>query len=622
MRPVPISQVHVTDGFWLPKLKLYKEQTIPHSWDYLETVIEEINGLTAGQPNTAMQSDRWHESNLYKHLEAVSYALHEFPDEQLKQKLDAIIGQLAAAQRPDGYLYVYGLSRNLDTWTDLLMQHEDFCCGHLYEAAAFHSQLHDDAFLDIARKSADQAHRQFIQKQAVEGSCGHAGMELGLVELYRRTKDQNYLELAIELLERRGQGLNGWDNEAGEHSHGGTYYPTDYVQDHLPLEKQAKLRGHAVRAIYFLTGIVDVAIETGRPEYLAAAGRLWGNVCTRKMSITGGIGALARGETLGDDYELPKDSYNESCAACGMANCAAKMLRFEADAEHADVLERVLYNGVLHGIGLDGKSFYYENWLTGARRRGNPWTCCPPNTYRTLLGLGRYIYTQTDDEVFVNLYVGNTSQIELSDTRLAIEMRGDYAWEGVVEITPNPREEAEFAINLRIPAWCRRYDLLVNGEHPERVQIDRGFAKIRRTWNKTDTVRLQFDVEPQRVQVHPAAYTGQPWIKGYLEEVAVRRGPFIYAVEATDNGGETRFTLSQTPDLRSEPRPDMLAGIVAVRARAHDGKDIVMIPYYALANREPSETDVWLTQEGKTESAADCWDGCLYREYEAAAPMA
>jgi DUF1680 family protein len=608
VKPVLIPQVHITDSFWLPKMKICHEQTIPFSWKYLENVITEAEGLAANKP-IIKDYGRWHESNLYKHLEAISYALHQFSDKQLETRMDSIIQLLKKSQRDDGYMYIYGMSRNLEPWQNLTTQHEGFCMGHLYEAASFYDQLFDTSFLKIAEKSANHAYQLFIKTKEIKEFPGHAGMELGLVELYRQTHDKKYLNLAIDLIERRGKGLNGWDCEKED-------FPCQYYQDHLPFNKQKELRGHAVRAIYFLTGIADIAIETRNPEYILAAKQLWENVTTRKSSITGSIGALAHQESLGADYEIPRSSLNESCAAVGMANCAAKMLRLEPHAKHADILEKVLYNGILHGISLDGKSFFYKNWLTGDNQRGNWWSCCPSNLSRTLLGIGRYIYTQTQDEVFINLYIGNESKIKLRNTELEIKITGDYAWKGEVEITPAPKKKAEFTLNLRIPGWCKKYKIFINGEEQNDLQIVNGYASIHKTWSEHDNVKLIFNTQVTRQQPNPKVFEVAPGDKAYQDEVALQYGPFIYAIEGIDNNGTTRLTIPENPNFITQYKPNMLNGIVVVKGNTIEGDPFTAIPYYALANREQSNSDVWIEQAGKTNNSGEDWEAILYKEYQ------
>jgi len=614
IKSVPIGQVHITDEFWLPKLKVYNDQTIGHGWAYLESVIDTAKEIASGAPLTPMKTGRWHESNLHKHLEAVAYALHQFPDQALKARLDSVINLYASAQRQDGYFYLWGMSRGLPPWSNIMLQHEDFCAGHLYEAAAFHSRLFDDSFLKIAEKSALHTYKLFIEEKSVTDSSGHAGIELGLVELYRATGNRKYLELAMNVIERKGKGLNGWDCERSGFTN--LFFPCEYYQDHLPFDKQTKLRGHAVRAVYFLTGIVDVAIETGKKEYIEAAKRLWHNVTTRKTCVTGSIGALYRGEALGDDYELPRDSYNESCAACGMANCAAKMLRLEPDSKHADVLENVLYNGILHGIALDGKNFFYQNPLSGSRRRENQWVCCPPNLSRTLLGIGRYIYTQSDNELFVNLYLGNESRVKLKSAELNMSISGNYAWKGEVVIKPQPTAIAEFTLNLRIPGWCEKYQIYLNGKSQKDVHIKNGYAVLKRKWNKTDTVQLAFAMPVRRLQPNPKIYEQEPWVRSFKNEVALQRGPFVYAIEGIDNHDTTDITISKTPDFKTAFQPNLLNGIVMITGNTAGGTTFTAIPYYALANRDKSQTEVWIKQQAKTSNTGGDWEDTLYRKYQ------
>jgi DUF1680 family protein len=612
--PVLLNQVQIDDSFWSPKLKVYTEQTIPHSWHYVEDAVEEAHSHIVGAPKEVMKGfPWWQESNLYKHLEAVTYSLHQFPDETLKAKLDSVLEIFAKAQRDNGYLYVFGMTRGYPEWEDIMMSHEDFNIGHLYEAAAFHSQFFDKSFLDIAANSANHAYKLFIEDHCVKGCPGHGGMELGLVELYRQTKDVRHLNLAIDLIERRGKGLNGWDCEKIEELNRihGFHFPCEYFQDHLPFEKQTRLRGHAVRGIYFLTAIVDVAIETGKPEYIAAAKRLWESLITHDISITGSIGAFGRYEDIGERYDIPINSYNESCAACGMANCAAKMLRLEPSGKHADMLEDVLYNGILHGISLDGKSFFAQNPLNGNKQRGNDnWVCCPPNVSRTLLGIGRYIYTKSEDHVYVNLYIGNKSKIKLKNIELDMNISGDYTWNGEAVIKPNPSRSDEFSLSLRIPSWCENYKIHINNEE-QKFETNNGYITITRKWEKKDVVKINFDMEVYRMMAHPSVNP----INQYKNTVALRRGPVIYAIEGIDNNNTTDVTIAEEPNFLCEFKEDLHSGIVTIEGKTTENKNFLAIPYFALANRNKSNSDVWIQQEGKTNNNNTNWEGKLYQKY-------
>ncbi|MCE5226447.1 MAG: glycoside hydrolase family 127 protein, partial [Porphyromonadaceae bacterium] len=548
------------------------------------------------------------ESNIYKHLEAICYALHQFPDRKLEQKMDSVIKIIAAAQQSDGYVYIWGINRDLPEWSNVIVQDESLSIGHLYEAAAVHHELFkNNSFLNIAKKSADNAFNHFVSKNLEKGFPGHAGMELGLVELFRVTNNTNYLCLSREFIERRGHGLNGNECDAGERLYKmeSRFYPLEYYQDHKPFREQCKIVGHAVRGVYFLTGILDVALETGDKDYVSTTERLWNNLTKRKMFITGSAGPLSRMESFGMDYELPNDGNNESCVAVGLANLASKMLRLKTNIEYSDILEKVLYNAILHAISLDGISFNYNNPLHGDVQRGNFWSCCPPNTYRTLLGIGKYMYTKTDEDIFVHLYAGSDADIKLRNNSIKITQETDYPWDGKIKLTINPETPQKFNIHYRIPGWCKKYSFKVNGERVVSLPQENGYLTINRMWAAGDMVQIYFDMPVVLMEANPL-------VRSDIGKVAIQRGPIVYAIEGIDNGGEVYVTLPDSPKFEIRYNPDLLNGIMTINGKTAYNKPFVAIPYYALANRGKSNTNVWLKKDSHLADSKK-WEGELYR---------
>jgi len=468
----------------------------------------------------------------------------------------------------------------------------------MYEAAAAHYRATGKKnFLDVACKSADQAYLHFLAGKN-EGFPGHAEIELALCELYRVTRNLKYLALAMAFVERRGK-----------HPERATRFPPEYFQDHLPVRKQTEIKGHAVRAVFFATGVADLALETGDKELRATANSLWESAAKRKLYVTGSAGATGRGEAFAADYELPSRGYCESCAACGMANFAHRMLRLEGDAAIADELERILYNAVLHGISLDGKKFYYRNPESDSNHpRGNNWCCCPPTLSRTLLQVGRYAYGRTyDDAVCVNLFVGGTCEVSLSKTTVVLRTETDYPWDGAVKMTIEPAKPAEFAVNVRIPGWSGGAKLKVNGKAVDKPQMSKGYAVIRQAWKKGDTIELDLPMPVVRVEAHPK-------VKACAGKIAIRRGPTIYALEGLDNKAKLPITLPADPKFKCEHRADFLGGVTVVTGVTADNQPFTAVPFYALANRDKSQQEVWCVQAGKKEDAAG-WEGKLYRQY-------
>lgn len=627
VRPLPLNQVRLADHFWAPKLKRYTERSIPHAWPY---VAGELRALrrAAGQPVSGDLNGTWGEANLYKLMETVAHSLSQFPDPALERRADEIIALVAAAQQPDGYVHAYITNNRKPPWDPAFLDgsHDGYVLGHMIEAAIeYEAATGKRAFLDIACKAADQAHAHFLGPPAHPGFDGHAELEMALVELYRVVPNPRYLALARAFVEWRGRHCVAPASET----------PRAYFQDHLPLRQQTTLEGHAVRAIFFATGVADLARETGEADYRLAANRFWECVSGRRMNLAGGIGPRREHEALGEDYELPDTGYYESCAACGLADFAHRMFLLERRAGAADVLERVLYNTVLHGISLGGTNSYYQNPLSDRDNpRYNSWVCCPPNLTRTLLQVGRYAYAAADRDLYVNFYFAGRCVAVLDNASVAVTVQTDYPWDGTVKLEVQPNREAAFALNLRLPAWCREATLRLNGQPftqappsgldrdaapagaskasvsapaPRRANDD-GYLRIDRRWRAGDTVELTLSMPVQRLEAHPN-------LREAAGKVALQRGPIVYAFEALDNHGSARVELGADPQFRVEHRPDFLDGVSVIHGVAADGRPFLAIPFYALANRGKSAQEVWAVQRGAPPGSS-WWLGQLYRPYE------
>lgn len=359
--------------------------------------------------------------------------------------------------------------------------------------------------------------------------------------------------------------------------------------------------------MFFATGVTDLALETGDCDYRLAAHRFWNSTAHRRMTVTGSIGPRREHEALGEDYELPNDGYYESCAACGLADFAQRMFLLEARAHYADVLERVLYNAVLHGISLDGTNTYYQNPLSDRDNpRYNSWVCCPPNLSRTLFQVGRYAIARGDRDVYVNLFVGGAVAVPLTGGLVRFEIQTEYPWDGTVTITAHPAQPLTFALHLRQPGWCDRLELKVNGQSIQAVpKTDNGYVRLDREWHAGDVVSLRLDMPVQRIQAHPN-------IQDCAGKVALQRGPIVYALEGLDNNGQARIALGADPRCTTEHRPEFLGGVTVIRGVSDEGQPFLAIPFFALANRARSNQEVWLTQRGLKPDSS-WWEGNLYR---------
>ncbi|HVY70988.1 MAG TPA: beta-L-arabinofuranosidase domain-containing protein, partial [Verrucomicrobiae bacterium] len=476
--------------------------------------------------------------------------------------------------------------------------HDGYVLGHMIEAAIeYQANTGKRAFLDIACKAADEAYEHFLGPKGVPGFCGHAELEMALVELARVTGRGRYVELARAFVEWRGRGL--------VKPFGAT--PRSYFQDAVPLRQQRNLDGHAVRSTFFATGVADLALATGDTDYRLAANRFWDSVTMRRMAITGSTGPRQEHEAFGEDYDLPNNGYYESCAACGLTDFAQRMFLLEGGSDSGDVLERVLYNAVLHGISLDGTNSYYQNPLSDTNRnRYNSWVCCPPNLSRTLFQVGRQAYASGSGDAFVNLFVAGSAQLPMTGGSVGLDVKTEYPWEGKVSITVKPGQVSRFALHLRWPGWCETGTLSINGAPVDPLpKTDRGYLRLERDWRENDVVEFAMDMPVQLVEAHPM-------VKDCAGKVALQRGPLVYGFEGLDNGGKATVELAAHPEFRVEARPDLLGGVRVITGDNADGTKFVAVPFYALANRAKSTQVVWITQRGW--KAGDAWwEGRLYR---------
>jgi hypothetical protein len=599
IQTLPIADVEIRDPFWAPKIKIYREKTIPHSWFYMQWELRSLL-KAAGKTVEGDLNGTWGEANLHKFLETTAYSLAMGRDPELEMRTDEVIDQLAAIQQPDGYLHAYITNNKKTPWEPAFLDgsHDGYVLGHMIEAAIeYRAATGKSKFLDIARRAADQAYDHFLGTNGQPGFCGHAELEMALVELYRTTGEPRYLELSKAFVEWRGRGKVQPCSET----------PRAYFQDLVPLREQRTLEGHAVRAVFFATGVADLAIETQDPDYRLAANRFWDSTTLRRMAITGGIGPRQEHEAFGEDYELPNSGYYESCAACGLADFALRMFMLERRSESIDVLERVLYNAVPHGMALDGTNTYYQNPLSDRDHpRDNCWVCCPPNLSRTLLQIGRYAYARTDRELYVNLFVGGSVRASLSQGPVALDVETQYPWKGDVKITVKIEKPASFALLLRRPGWCSKVGLQVNGKTVSDVSImDRGYLRLQREWRTGDVVELAMDMPVQRMAAHPN-------IKDCQGKVALQRGPVVYGFEGLDNANNPQVVLDENQRFQVEHRPELLGGVTAIEGTTAEGRKFLAIPFYALANRSKSAQEVW-TPQRSLKPDNSWWTGRLYR---------
>jgi len=639
IKPVAFTAVHLTDDFWAPRIEINRTSSIPSAFLQCEltgrvALFDRAAAVLRGDGTVDKRPPGYpfDETDLYKVIEGAAYSLSVTADPKLDAYVDGLIAKIAAAQEPDGYLYT---TRTIDPksphrWAGTERwvlerddSHELYNLGHLFEAAvAHHLATGKRTLLDVAIKAADLLVNTFGPGKRTTWP-GHQITEMALVKLYRVTGQQAYLDLARFLLDERGPGPLPPGERVNPRG-------LNYNQAHLKVIEQSEPVGHAVRAVYMYSGMADVAAVTGDQAMRAAGKRIWDYLITSKLYLTGGIGASGSGEAFGQPYELPNmTAYNETCASVGMDFWNHRLFLLEGDAKYLDVMERTLYNGLLSGVSLDGKTFFYPNPLESngqhARQEWFGVACCPGNITRFMPSVPGYFYATRGDAVFVNLFARGSATIDLPGGPVTIDQDTRYPWDGVVKMTITPQRARRFAVNVRIPGWAREQpvpsnlyvytdeisvpppSLRVNGSPVPMTQVN-GFATVDRTWTAGDVLTLDLSMPVRRVASNPQVMANR-------DRVALQRGPIVFAAEWPDNpNGKVRnIVLPSGEPLGSEFRPDLLNGVQVITGRAvglaFDAKGAVQrtaqpfmaIPYAVWANRGRGQMAVWLA---RTDAAA------------------
>jgi uncharacterized protein len=638
LQGVNFTAVKLSDNFWLPRLKVNHTVTIPASFQRCESTGRVKNFENAadhtGKFCTTFPFD---DTDIYKTIEGASYSLSLFPDTKMEAYVDTLIHKIGRAQEPDGYLYT---NRTIDPlhphpWAGLErwsherdMSHELYNAGHLYEAAAAHYYATGKkTLLNIALRNADLVCSVFGPgKRHV--APGHEIVEMGLVKLYRITGKKEYLETAKDFINERGH-YTGYDPKNRDPFRNGSYW-----QDDKPVIQQNEAEGHAVRAGYLYSGVADVAALTGDTAYVGAIDRIWQNLVSKKLYVNGGVGAVPSGERFGDNYELPNTTaYNETCAAIANVFWNYRMFLLHGDSKYIDVLEKSLYNGLLSGIGLDGRSFFYSNAMqvkntfthNSLERERAGWfecSCCPTNLVRLLPSVPGYVYATKGNDLLVNLFMASNTNLLLNSKPVSILQENNYPWDGQLKFTVSPKTSTAFNLKIRIPGWAgneaiasdlysfennsnQKVTITINRE-PVNYTMDHGYAVLNKTWQKGDIVEVTLPMEVKRIKANDH-------LKEDLGKVALQRGPIVYCAEGVDNNGKaTNILVPQEASFTSSFQPTLLNGVTVLKADLpvinidEKGENIstakqkvTFIPYYAWANRGKSEMMIWFPEQAK-----------------------
>ena len=565
INPVPFTAVKVTQAsFWGQRLEASRKVTIPLAFSKCEETGRYTNFTNAAahlkDPSKTFTVGglSFDDTDPYKTIEGASYILQTYPDKRLVQYIDSVLDIIAAAQEPDGYLYTSRTQnpQHPHEWAgdkrwskEEDLSHELYNLGHMVEAAIAHYQATGSRkFLDIAQRYADCVCREVGPNPGQ--ACvvpGHQIAEMALAKLYLVTGEKKYLDEAKFFLDYRGK----------------TTIVHEYSQAHKPVVDQDEAVGHAVRAAYMYAGMADVAALTGDKDYIKAIDAIWDNIVTKKLYITGGIGATSNGEAFGANYELPNMSaYCETCAAIGNVYVNYRLFLLHGDSKYYDVLERTLYNGLISGVSLEGNGFFYPNPLESmGQHQRQEWfgcACCPSNICRFIPSLPGYVYAVKDRNVYVNLFLSNTGELTVGGKKVRLSQATEYPWDGDIVVTVDQNGAGPFDMKIRIPGWVRNqvvpsnlyqysdgkrlgYRVLVNGQAAEGQLTADGYYTISRKWKKGDKVQVHFDMEARTVRANNK-------VEADRGMVSIERGPLVYCAEHPDNNFDIMGALiNQNP---------------------------------------------------------------------------
>jgi uncharacterized protein len=615
IHPILFTSVKLSDNFWAPRIKTNHDVTIPFTLGKCKETgriknFEIAAGLKTGVFCTEFTFD---DTDVYKIIEGACYSFQIFNDPALEKKVDSLIDLIGKAQEPDGYIYTNRtiMGDNAHEWAGKKrwemeedLSHELYNIGHLIEAAVAHYHATGKkTFLNIAIKAADRVCADFGPGK-LQIFPGHQIIELAMAKLYQVTGDKKYLDAGKFFLDVRGPGKD------------------EYNQAHLKVVDQHEAVGHAVRATYMYAGMADIAALTHDPSYIKAIDDIWEDVVSKKIYVTGGIGATGNGEAFGKPYDLPNMSaYNETCASIANVYWNHRLFLMHGDAKYYDVLERTLYNAFLSGVALTGDKFFYPNPLEShGQHARSPWfacACCPGNVARFVPSVGGYFYAQKDKALYVNLFAESTAKFKLAANTVTLEQKTNYPWDGDIQVSVTPEKSEAFEVRVRIPGWAvnkpipsdlytfedanKEQPKIFLNDKPVALTLQQGYIVFNRKWKKGDRIRIQLPMPIRRIAANAK-------VEADKDKLAIQRGPLVYCAEWPDSKDSRvlNLVLPTTASLTGSFKPDMLKGIYEIDGAGKSASrvsptetkttdtELKLIPYYAWAHRGAGEMMVWL----------------------------
>ena len=638
---IPANNISIQDAFWDRYAALVKKIIIPYQWDILNDKLESIETshciknfrIAAKRETGEFYGTVSQDSELAKWIEAVAFSLATCPDKELENTVDEVIELIGAAQGEDGYINTYFTIKEPDLrFTNLVEGHELYCAGHFMEAAvAYYRATGKDKFIHIMERFADLICDEFSPSKNSKGYPGHQEVEIGLFKLYEVTGNNRYLEQAKMFLDRRGEQPNYFIEEMEQPKFKlicdeFKNYDIAYSQSHLPIREQKTAEGHAVRAVYMYCAMADVAAAYDDKELLTVCETIWSNIVEKRMYITGSIGSSGILERFTTNYDLPNNSnYSETCASIGLALFGRRMAQISREGKYFDTVEKALYNTVLSGIAMDGKSFFYVNplevWPDNCIPRTSKehvkpvrqsWfgvACCPPNVARTLASLGEYIYLAEKDAIWINLFISSNTKTIMNNQEVTLDMQTNFPYDGHVRIELNSKKEILGKVFLRIPEYVKEYKVRIDGIQVSLLEKNSGYCDLNYKGTK-QIIDVEFDIKPRIVRANPH-------VKENIGKVAIMKGPLVYCLEEADNESNLpAYYMNCSPELEEYYDENLLGGTMVIQC---DGKKIIQddweegklyseqktkfeekkltfLPYPYWGNRKTGEMLVWIKE--------------------------